>query len=150
MKILLLEHSLAWVNRNFIPMLFKYVKLSFRLLIRNPFFTLINIVCLSVGFAMFFILWQHSQNELHSHQFHKDYSRIVRQGVRWNWTDDGSNWQQANYGGVMARSCEELKSSPDNNGKINLIIITRLLDLMQGRFFKVIIKKTLAPNSDTS
>ena len=59
-------------------MLFNYLTLAVRLLIRNPFFTLLNILCLSVGFAVFFILWQHSQNELHSDQFHKDYDRIVR------------------------------------------------------------------------
>ena len=85
-------------------MLINYFKHAVRLLIRNPFFTLINIICLSVGFAMFFILWQHSRNELDSDRFHKDYKRIVRGAVHWNWTDDGSNWQHANYGGLMARS----------------------------------------------
>ncbi|MEP6737265.1 MAG: hypothetical protein ABJA70_17200, partial [Chryseolinea sp.] len=70
-------------------MIINYLKLAIRLLIRNPFFTMINLVCLSVGFAMFFMLWQHAQTELHSDQFHKDFERIVRVGVTWNWTDDG-------------------------------------------------------------
>src|SRR5215207_3958965 len=84
-------------------MLFNYLKLAVRLLLRNPFFTLLNIICLSVGFAVFFILWQHSQNELHSDQFHKDYERIVRTGTIWNSTDDGVNWQQKKYGCAPAR-----------------------------------------------
>ncbi len=85
-------------------MLLNYFKLAVRLLIRNPFFTLLNIVCLSVGFAVFFILWQHSQNELHSDQFHKDYERIVRAAIIWNRTDDGTNWEQTKYGSTVARS----------------------------------------------
>ena len=59
-------------------MFFNYLKLSFRLLIRNPFFTFINVLGLSIGFAVFFILWQYSQNELKSDQFHSDWERIVR------------------------------------------------------------------------
>ena len=38
-------------------MLLNYLKLAVRLLLRNPFFTFINIAGLSVGFAVFFILW---------------------------------------------------------------------------------------------
>src|SRR5688572_4741207 len=59
-------------------MIFNYLKLAFRLLIRNPFFTVINVLGLSVGFAVFIILWQYSQNELRSDRFHKDYERIAR------------------------------------------------------------------------
>lgn len=58
-------------------MLLSYLKLSLRLLARNPFFTFINVAGLSVGFAVFFILWQYSQNELVSDQFHKDADRIA-------------------------------------------------------------------------
>lgn len=59
-------------------MLLNYLKLAVRLLIRDPFFTFINVLGLSVGFAMFFILWQHSSDELKSDQFHKDRDRIYR------------------------------------------------------------------------
>ena len=59
-------------------MLLNYIKLSIRLLIRSPFLTFINIGGLSVGFAVFFILWHHSTYELKSDQFHKDYERIYR------------------------------------------------------------------------
>ena len=34
-------------------MLLNYLKLSLRLLARNPFFTFINVIGLSVGFAVF-------------------------------------------------------------------------------------------------
>ncbi len=59
-------------------MLLNYIKLSIRLLIRRPFFTFINISGLSVGFAVFFILWQHATYELQSDRFHKDNERIYR------------------------------------------------------------------------
>jgi putative ABC transport system permease protein len=59
-------------------MLLNYFKLAIRLLIRNPFFTLINVIGLSIGYTVFFILWQYSENELRSDQFHKDFERIYR------------------------------------------------------------------------
>jgi len=59
-------------------MLFSYLKLSFRLMMRNPFFTFINVAGLSVGFAVFFVLWQYSSYELNSDQYHKDHNRIFR------------------------------------------------------------------------
>jgi putative ABC transport system permease protein len=59
-------------------MLLNYLKLSLRLLVRNPFFTFINVLGLSVGFTAFIILWNYSQHELKSDQFHKDYERIYR------------------------------------------------------------------------
>jgi len=59
-------------------MLLSYLKLSLRLLIRNPFFTFINVLGLAVGFASFMVLWDYSQHELKSDQFHKDYERIYR------------------------------------------------------------------------
>ena len=59
-------------------MIFNYLKLAVRLLIRNPFFTPINVLGLSIGFAVFIILCQSSQNELRIDRFHKDYERIAR------------------------------------------------------------------------
>jgi putative ABC transport system permease protein len=64
-----------------------YLKLSLRLLARNPFFTFINVAGLSVGFAVFFILWQYSQSELKSDQIHNDWERIVRQTLKWKDSD---------------------------------------------------------------
>ena len=79
-------------------MLLNYLKLAIRLLIRNPFFTFINILGLSVGFAVFIILWQYSSRELKSDQFHKDWQRIYKLSVIGRWTDDGSNWQESVFG----------------------------------------------------
>ena len=59
-------------------MFLNYLKLSFRLLARNPFFTFIDITGLAVGFAFFFILWQYTYSELRSDQFVKDHDRIYR------------------------------------------------------------------------
>ena len=59
-------------------MLLNYFKLATRLLIRNPIFTLLNVFGLSTGFAVFYILSQHSSYELKSDQFHKDSGRIFR------------------------------------------------------------------------
>ena len=59
-------------------MLLNYFKLSVRLLLRNPFFTVINVLGLSVGFASFIVLWPYAQSELKSDQFHGQAERIGR------------------------------------------------------------------------
>ncbi|MEO5976125.1 MAG: ABC transporter permease [Chryseolinea sp.] len=59
-------------------MIFNYIKLAFRLLARNPFFTFINILGLSLGFAVFIVLWQYSQTELKSDRIFRDWDRIYR------------------------------------------------------------------------
>ncbi len=79
-------------------MLLNYLKLSLRLLARNPFFTFINVLGLAVGFASFFILWQHATTELNSDQFLKDADRIVRLNLNWQWTDDGKTWGMNTFG----------------------------------------------------
>jgi putative ABC transport system permease protein len=59
-------------------MLLNYLKLAIRLLLRSPFLTVLNVVGLSVGFTIFFVLWQYSAVELKSDQFHQDHERIYR------------------------------------------------------------------------
>ncbi len=59
-------------------MVSKYIIYAFRLLVRNSFFTSINIIGLAVGFAVFVVLWPYSQSQLRSDLFHKDADRIVR------------------------------------------------------------------------
>jgi putative ABC transport system permease protein len=78
-------------------MFLNYLKLSLRLLARNPFFTFINVTGLSVGFAVFFVLWQYSQNELNSDKQWKDWERIGLLGFYWEWTDDGKSWENNVY-----------------------------------------------------
>ena len=73
-----------------ITMLLNYLKLAFRIMTRNSFFTLINVLGLAVGFACFFALWNYATSELKSNQYHKDYERIGRVGLYWRWQDKGS------------------------------------------------------------
>ncbi|MBL7866039.1 MAG: ABC transporter permease, partial [Cyclobacteriaceae bacterium] len=68
-------------------MLIAYLKLSLRLLARNPFFTFINVVGLSVGFVAFFILWQHGAAEQKADQYHREFQKIARIGGHWRWTE---------------------------------------------------------------
>ncbi|MBX2944274.1 MAG: ABC transporter permease [Cyclobacteriaceae bacterium] len=79
-------------------MLLNYLKLSLRLMARNPFFTFINVAGLSVGFAVFIILWQYARHELKSDQQWKDWERIARLGLLWEWSDDNKSWDSELYG----------------------------------------------------
>ncbi|HRJ31321.1 MAG TPA: ABC transporter permease [Cyclobacteriaceae bacterium] len=79
-------------------MLLNYLKLSLRLMARNPFFTFINVAGLSVGFAVFLILWQYARHELKSDRQWKDWERIARLGLLWEWSDDGKSWDSEVYG----------------------------------------------------
>ncbi len=73
-------------------MLFRYLKLSLRLLVRNPYFTMVNLLGLSVGFGSFFILWEFASAELKADQYHSDFERIARLGIYWRWpTQDGKS-----------------------------------------------------------
>jgi putative ABC transport system permease protein len=79
-------------------MILTYLRLAFRLLLRNPFHHALNIVGLAVGFACFFILWNYAQNLLTSDEYHVDSNRIVRLCTDWQWTDDGKDWGQQLWG----------------------------------------------------
>ena len=69
-------------------MFLNYLRLSLRLLLRNPFFTSINIVGLAIGFASFHTLWEFSTTELKSDQYHTDHERIARIGTYWEWFEE--------------------------------------------------------------
>ena len=80
-------------------MLLNYLKLSFRLLARNPFFAGINVIGLAVGFTSFYVLWQYSASELKSDQYHKDADRIARIGIKWQWLEQTtSSWGHLIFG----------------------------------------------------
>jgi putative ABC transport system permease protein len=80
------------VSINTLTMLINYLKLALRLLIRSPFFSIINITGLSIGFAVFFGLWDFTGAELRTDRQAMNYERIARACVDWRWTDDGKNW----------------------------------------------------------
>ncbi len=90
-------------------MLHNYLKLAIRLLLRNPFFTFINVLGLSVGFTSFFALWQHSIAELKTDQHHKDFNRIARIGWQWRWDENKENGYLT-FAGSRARLLPELKN----------------------------------------
>jgi len=79
-------------------MLLNYLKLSFRLMARSPFFTFINVTGLSIGFAAFYVLWQYSAAELKSDQQWKDGERIARLGGNWIFSDFGEKWETLKFG----------------------------------------------------
>ena len=97
-------------------MLLNYIKLTVRLLIRNPFITLINVLGLSIGFASFYGLWRYAQSELKSDQFHHDYERIARLSWHHRWTDH-QNWDEfynaSNFCGVGKRIADEFSEVID-------------------------------------
>jgi len=72
-------------------------------LTRNPFFTFINCLGLSLGMAVFTILWQYSNQGLQSEHFIPDHENIARVGLRASWTDDKTNWQESLLGFANAR-----------------------------------------------
>ncbi len=91
-------------------MLLNYLRLSFRLMARNPFFTAINVGGLAIGFASFYILWQYAITELKSDQFHKDADRMARVGHIWQQTDENGNTTievNANNGASIVSSVKE-------------------------------------------
>lgn len=85
-------------------MITNYIKLAIRLLSRNLFSTIVNLSGLSVGLAMFFLLWQYAQTELGSDQFHNGADRIVRFGNTYHFTGENGEVKT----GMMAVNEPEL------------------------------------------
>jgi putative ABC transport system permease protein len=79
-------------------MFLNYFKLSLRILGRNPFFTVINVVGLAVGITAFYCLWTYSRAELRANQFFQDYERIARVGTHWRYNDNGTDWGKIDFG----------------------------------------------------
>jgi len=79
-------------------MLLNYLKLGFRLLRRNPFFTFVNLLGLSTGFAIFFMLWQYTGSELKTDAFHQDAHRIYRLGYVYRWFNAYKEWGEFTLG----------------------------------------------------
>ena len=98
-------------------MLFNYLKLSFRLMTRNPFFTVINVIGLGIGFATFYVLLTYTKSELASDRYHPDWDRMVRVGTFIEWTDDNKTWESNTWGlsnailiGHLANTYGEIES----------------------------------------
>jgi putative ABC transport system permease protein len=92
-------------------MLRNYIKLTFRILRRNYFFTIINIIGLALGFASFYALGEYSIAALRSDQYHDEYENIARLGVDWSWTDNGGKtWGHVEMGYSRASILPQIKA----------------------------------------
>lgn len=93
------------------------IKLSLRLLVRNPFMTFVKIAGLSVGFAVFYILWPYTQSELRVDQFHEHPEQIFRLARHLQWTEPTHGVNDikltANHCGIMRSVTEGLKEVSD-------------------------------------
>lgn len=90
-------------------MLLNYIKLSIRLLARNPFMTFVKVIGLAIGLAIFLVLWQYVQSELKSDKQWPDHERIYRFGTIIKWTDDKTNWEQSYMGTILAAQADLIR-----------------------------------------
>ena len=74
-------------------MLFHYLTLSLRLMIRNPMQTIISVAGLSLGFTCYFVLWGYSSEGLSADRFHEGADRTWRVGCYWRWKEDDNDGQ---------------------------------------------------------
>lgn len=100
----------------------KYIIYAFRLLVRNSFFTSINIIGLAIGFAVFVVLWPYSQSELKSDRFHQDADRIVRLAKSIEGTAPGSGPFQANVPTQLSSATKQIA-----NEFIEIEALTRIV-----------------------
>jgi len=125
-------------------MLLNYLKLAFRLLFRNPFFTFINVFGLSVGFAAFYILWPYAQSELKSDQFHNDYENIARLTWHHRWTDNNQDWDEfynaINFCGIGKRIADEFSEVKDLTRFVPQEIFTKARQGVGNKVFFIIYK----------
>ena len=89
-------------------MILNYFKLATRIFMRNPFFTVINLVGLSIGFASFFILWPYAIGELQSDRAVKDGERIARIGFDMRGTNKEGIETNLMFGGLRAQIAPRL------------------------------------------
>ena len=122
-------------------MLLNYLKLSLRLLARNPFFTFINVIGLAIGFTSFYALWEFSTTELKSDQFHKDYERIVRVGINWRWTEDeGKTWGHDAMGPQRTNIADlATLDQPDIESSVRIMNASNFLESSVGHGNEVLI-----------
>jgi len=137
-------------------MLVNYLKLALRLLLRNPFLTFINVLGLSVGFSVFYVLWEYSQHELKSDQYHKDVDKIVRLTCSWTQTDETGGEGKKFFGGFTPGFAKYLTEDYDEFKTFTRIYAQRnfnkqlisdhgsevFLSILNGKHKKVFFKET--------
>lgn len=102
-------------------MLLNYLKLSLRLMMRNPFYTLISVSGLTIGVVSFYILWMYASSQLKTDQFHPNYNRIARLGFTWEWNDTGV-WNKVESGGFRPSLAPVVKNDfPEVEGYVRIL-----------------------------
>ncbi len=92
-------------------MIKNYFKIAWRSLLKNKFYTIINISGLAVGLATGIMLLLWVQSELSYDKFHKDYKNIYQLSSHFKSNDDNQTWNGVPGPlAVYARSIPEVKS----------------------------------------
>lgn len=68
------------------------IKTSFRFLIRNKIYTLINVLGLALGLATSTLIFLYITDEMSYDKFHKDYENIYRVHEKYDWGDYSQYW----------------------------------------------------------
>lgn len=94
-------------------MLFNYLKIAYRNLIKNPLFSFINIFGLALGMALFLLILQYVKFEFSYDTYHKNHEDIVR--LSYSKIKDGERAFNSilTYSGVPSRMKEEFPEVTD-------------------------------------
>lgn len=93
-------------------MLKNFIKLSIRVLLRNKFYSLLNIMGLSLGLACSIIIMLYLQNDLSYDKHYKDYDQIYRIGTLYNVEDKEDRFalSQAGIAPLLKEEYPEIES----------------------------------------
>lgn len=78
------------------------IKTSFRFLIRNKIYTLINVLGLALGLATSTLIFLYITDEISYDKFHEDYENIYRVQEKYDWGDYSQYWATCD-GGMSSR-----------------------------------------------
>lgn len=100
-----------------------YFKIAWRSLLKNKFYTIINISGLAVGLATGIMLLLWVQNELSYDKFHKDYKNIYQISSHFKFNGDDQTWNGVPGPlAVFAKSIPEVQSIVRINAQYDQIL----------------------------
>lgn len=93
-------------------MLKNFIKLSIRVLLRNKFYSLLNIMGLSLGLACSIIIMLYLQNDLSYDKHYENYDQIYRIGTRYNIEDKEDRFalSQSGIGPLLKEEYPEVEN----------------------------------------
>jgi putative ABC transport system permease protein len=94
-------------------MLYNYLKIAYRNLIKNPFFSFINIFGLALGMAIFLLILHYVKFEFSYDTFHKNHENIVRLSYSKIKNGERAFNSILTYSGVPSRMKEEFPEVTD-------------------------------------